>query len=76
MTAAERFREEGIVLGFKQGLEQGIEQGIALGIKQSKVEMVINCLNEGTHIGFIVKVMGLTKAEIIKIAQEHQVSIN
>ena len=58
MTAAERFREEGIVKG----------------IEQNKIEMVINCLKEGAHIEFIAKVTGLTKAEIAKIAQDNELS--
>lgn len=60
MTAAERFREEGIVKG----------------IEQNKIETVINCFREGAHVEFIVRITGLTKAEILKIVKEHNISIN
>ena len=64
MTAAQRFREDGV--------KEGIELGIELGIEQTKIDMTINCLKEGSHIQFITKVTGLSIEEIESIAKEHQ----
>ena len=55
----------------RQGIEKGIKKGMEVGVKQSKIELVRNAINEGVEINLISKLTGLTKAEIEKIREEN-----
>ena len=50
--------------GFQQGITQGMRQGEARGSRQKALETAKNLLQFGLSIENIVKVTGLTAAEV------------
>ncbi len=54
----------------REGIEEGIEIGIKIGdekVKQEKIEIAKNCLEDGMSIAKISKLTGLTEDEIKNI---------
>ena len=51
----------------QEGIESGISQGIGIGRQQNSYEVAANLLKEGLSVEFIMKVTGLTAAQIQSI---------
>ena len=62
MTIAEMLRAEGREEGRKEGKEEGRGEG--------KLEVVKNAIREGIEPALIVKLTGLPKKEVEKVARE------
>ena len=71
MTLAEQLEQMGIEKGMEKGMEKGIqkgmERGIQKGIQQTTNDMAIKMLKEGTELGFISKITGLSVQDIQKL---------
>ena len=57
--------EEGLKQGIEQGMKQGIEEGLKTGEKRAKIEMAKKMIEEGMSLEKVIKIIGLTKEEII-----------
>ena len=60
--------KEGMQQGIKEGMQQGREEGMQQGIKEEKITIARSMLQEGSNSGFIMKVTGLSKEELEKLA--------
>jgi predicted transposase/invertase (TIGR01784 family) len=66
MTIAEMLRAEGREEGRTKGREEGRKEGRGEG----KLEVVKNAIREGIEPTLIVKLTGLSKKEVEKVARE------
>jgi predicted transposase/invertase (TIGR01784 family) len=60
--------EEGLEEGRKEGLQQGLQQGE----DKERLRVVLNLLNEGVAVDFIVRVTGLSIEEIRQIQADRE----
>ncbi|HIE12467.1 MAG TPA: transposase [Desulfotomaculum sp.] len=50
--------------------QKGREEGIKEGIKEGKKEVALTALKEGATLGFVMKITGLSREELLKIQKE------
>ncbi len=64
----EKGRQEGIDEGMEKGMEkgrqEGIDEGMEKGMDAERRQIAINCINEGMAVESIMKIIGLSEAEI------------
>ena len=66
-TRDEFVRREALAEGKAEGLAEGEAEGKAKGMAEGKTEIATNLLKENYPIEKIIKVTGLSKAEIEKL---------
>ncbi len=55
----------------EKGEKIGIQKGEQIGIQKGKIEVVLNCSDQGMEISMISNITGLTNDEVLKILKEH-----
>jgi hypothetical protein len=53
--------------GIEKGKEEGIKKGKEEGIKEGIIKTARNLLKEGAEVAFVVKITGLSEAEVLKL---------
>jgi predicted transposase/invertase (TIGR01784 family) len=66
---AEKALEEGRAKGLAEGRTKGLAEGLAEGQAKAKTQIALNALKEGIDITLIVKLTGLSEAEIDKLTE-------
>ena len=55
----------------EKGEQIGIQKGEQIGIQKGKIEVVLNCSDQGMEIQMISNITGLTEEGILKILEGH-----
>jgi len=67
--------QKGEQIGIQKGEQIGIQKGGQIGIQkgkiEGKIEVVLNCDDQGMEIEMISNITGLTEEDILKILKGH-----